>query len=193
MKIQETKLAGVLVLEPRVFRDARGSFMETWSERTYRDLGIDTPFVQDNLSRSTRGVLRGLHFQNPLPQGKLVTVLQGCIYDVVVDLRVASATFGQWWAVDLDSEQPRQLWVPDGFAHGFQVTSETALVMYKCTRAYAPEHERSLCWQDGELGIDWPIPDPVLSDKDRQAPLLRDIPREHLFGAASPPPDRAHG
>lgn len=193
MKIQETKLPGVLVLEPRVFRDARGYFMETWSERTYRDLGIDKPFVQDNISWSTRGVLRGLHFQNPMPQGKLVAVLEGCIYDVVVDLRVESETFGKWWAVNLASEHPRQLWIPDGFAHGFQVLSEAALVLYKCTRAYAPDHERSLSWQDPDLGIDWPIPDPVLSDKDRQAPPLRDIPYEHLFGADPPAPDGMHG
>lgn len=193
MKKQETDLPGVFVLEPRVFRDARGHFMETWNERTYRDLGIDSPFVQDNLSWSRRGVLRGMHFQNPMPQGKLVAVLEGSIYDVVVDLRVGSATFGKWCAVTLDSDSARQLWVPEGFAHGFQVLSDTALVTYKCTRAYAPEHERGLSWQDPDVGIDWPDPEPVLSDKDRQAPRLRDIPPEHLFGAASLAPDGRHG
>ena len=182
MKTLPTRLPGVLLLEPRVFGDARGYFLETWNDSAYRAAGIDAPFVQDNLSRSTRGVLRGLHFQNPEPQGKLVTVLDGSVFDVVVDLRVDSPTFAQWLGVTLSGEQPRQLWVPEGFAHGFQVLSDTALFAYKCTRAYAPDHERSLCWDDPDVGIAWPIPDPTLSDKDRRAPRLRETPTEHLFG-----------
>lgn len=185
MRVETTPLAGVLVLEPRVFRDARGFFAETWREERYAELGIAGPFVQDNLSFSRRGVLRGLHFQNPSPQGKLVGVLQGEIFDVAVDLRLGSPTFGHWVGRVLGAEPMRQMWVPEGFAHGFLVLSETALVSYKCTRAYAPQHEHGLRWDDPQLGIKWPLAEPILSEKDAAAPRLAEIPPEQLFRHAA--------
>jgi dTDP-4-dehydrorhamnose 3,5-epimerase len=175
MKVVETTLPGVLIFEPRVFRDDRGHFMETWSEERYSEVGLDRQFVQDNLSFSHRGVLRGMHFQDPTPQGKLVWVPAGAVFDVAVDLRAGSATYGRWVGVELTSENARQLWIPEGFAHGFQVLSETALFAYKCTARYAPEHERSLRWNDPEVGIEWPLADAILSPKDAEAPLLRDV------------------
>ncbi|CAN5182479.1 dTDP-4-dehydrorhamnose 3,5-epimerase [soil metagenome] len=183
MRVIETRLSGVLILEPRVFADERGFFAETWREDRYAGLGIGASFVQDNLSFSKRGVLRGLHYQQPTPQAKLITMLQGEIYDVAVDLRLGSPTFGEWVGVDLSAESIRQLYVPVGFAHGFVVTSETALVSYNCTNPYAPEHEGSLRLDDPEVGIDWPVRDPLLSAKDAAAPLLREIPEERLFVA----------
>ena len=175
MKVIETPLTGLLIIEPRVFGDERGFFLETWSQKRYQDAGINVDFVQDNLSFSGRGVLRGLHFQNPQAQGKLVHVLQGEVFDVAVDIRQRSPTFGHWHGVVLSGENKRQFWVPPGFAHGFCVTSETALFTYKCTELYAPEHEKSIRWDDPTLAIDWPISDPQVSDKDRLAPLLADI------------------
>lgn len=176
MNIHETKLPGVLVLEPRVFRDERGFFLETWHQARYLEAGINATFVQDNLSFSRGGALRGLHFQvAPRAQAKLVSVLQGSVFDVAVDLRTGSPTYGQWVGVELSSENLRQLYIPEGLAHGFVVTSEQALFCYKCTDFYAPEHERSLRWNDPALGIQWPIPDPVLSAKDAAAPLLQDL------------------
>ncbi len=180
MKLVETELPGVLVLEPVVYGDERGFFMETWNRRRYEGLGVPTDFVQDNLSYSTRGVLRGLHFQNPNAQGKLVSVLRGEVFDVVVDVRVGSPTFGQWAGVTLSSENKRQLYVPEGFAHGFVVTGEKTLFSYKCTAYYDPEAEHSLRWNDPDLGIDWPIEIPVLSAKDGSAPRLSEIPKERL-------------
>lgn len=180
MTITETPLAGVLLIETRLFRDSRGHFLEAYNEARYRDAGIEAPFVQDNASRSHRGVLRGLHLQNPRPQGKLVSVLEGSVFDVAVDVRTDSTTFGEWYGVELSAENGRQLWVPPGFAHGFLVTSESAIFHYKCTDYYAPEAELSVRWDDPEIGIVWPIADPILAAKDAEAPLLRDIPAERL-------------
>ena len=181
MKVLETPLAGVLIIEPKVFGDQRGFFLETWSRSRYAEAGIDVDFVQDNLSFSSRGVLRGLHFQNPLAQGKLVYVLAGEVFDVAVDLRRGSPTFGRWHGVVLSGENKRQYWVPPGFAHGFCVTSETALFAYKCTELYAPLNERSIRWDDPALAIDWPVTEPQVSDKDRVAPFLADIDPGDLF------------
>lgn len=180
MKVVETELPGVSVLQPLVYGDERGFFMETWNKTRYEWLGIPTDFVQDNLSYSTRGVLRGLHFQNPNAQGKLTSVVRGEVFDVVVDVRVGAPTFGQWVGVTLSSENKRQLYVPEGFAHGFVVTGEEALYSYKCTAYYDPEAEHSLRWNDPDLGIDWPVEIPVLSAKDGSAPRLSEIPKGKL-------------
>ena len=176
MTVTETRLPGVLVIEPRVFGDARGSFCETYHAERYRQAGVDAAFVQDNLSRSARGTLRGLHFQAPPhAQAKLVSVLAGAVYDVAVDLRRGSPTFGQHVVVELSAENGRQMYVPVGFAHGFCVTSETALFAYKCSAFYAPDAEGSLRWDDPDLAIDWPVHEPQLSDKDAAAPLWADV------------------
>jgi dTDP-4-dehydrorhamnose 3,5-epimerase len=181
LKITETKLPGAVVLEPKVFGDDRGFFMETWNEARYEEAGLPARFVQDNLSLSTKGVLRGLHFQNPDQQGKLVYVLEGEVFDVAVDIRVGSPTFGEWEAVVLSSENKRQFYVPEGFAHGFLVTAEKALFSYKCTAKYNQSAEGYVLWNDPEIGIRWPVEgSPVLSDKDRAARPLRDIPVEEL-------------
>lgn len=180
MKIESTALPGVLLIEPDVFGDARGFFLETWNRRRYRDAGLDQEFVQDNMSLSRKGILRGLHFQNPNPQGKLVQVLQGEVFDVAVDIRVGSPTFGRWFGALLSGENHRQLYVPDGFAHGFCVLSETALFSYKCTDFYNPGAEYSLRWDDPDLGITWPIENPILSAKDQSARYLKDFPRDVL-------------
>ena len=167
MNVTETSLPGVLLIEPRVFGDSRGFFLETFSEQRYSEAGITGPFIQDNWSHSCRGTLRGLHFQIKHPQGKLVHVMQGEIYDVAVDVRQDSPTFGNWVGVELSAENKRQLWVPPGFAHGFAVLSETADFVYKCTDIYVPEHERTLQWNDETIGVNWPIDgEPILSDKD---------------------------
>jgi dTDP-4-dehydrorhamnose 3,5-epimerase len=176
----ETDLPGVLILEPRVFGDDRGFFMETWNCRRYENFGVPDRFVQDNLSFSARGVLRGLHFQNPMAQGKLVSVLRGEVFDVAVDIRLGSPTFGRWTGVTLSAENKRQFWVPEGFAHGFVVTSEDALFSYKCTDYYAPEHDGSILWNDPEIGIDWPVDNPTLSGKDAEAPPLAAMPEGSL-------------
>jgi len=181
MKVLPCDLEGLLLIEPRVFGDARGFFLETWNERRYSEAGIRGPFVQDNLSFSRRGAVRGLHFQNPSAQGKLVYVLQGEVFDVAVDLRRSSPTFARWYAVTLSADNKRQLYIPPGFAHGFAVVSETALFAYKCTAFYAPEHETTLLWNDPDLAIPWPVEEPVLSEKDRQGLRLRDLPEEKLF------------
>ncbi len=181
MRVVEAELPGVYIVEPTVFGDARGYFLESWSEKRYREAGIDTTFVQDNLSFSTRGVLRGLHYQKPHEQGKLVSVLLGEVFDVVVDIRVSSPTFGRWMGAVLSAENRRQLYAPPGFAHGFVVTSETALFSYKCTDYYSPADEGSVRWNDPDIGIQWPVSSPTLSPKDGAAPLLRDIPEERLF------------
>lgn len=161
--------------------DKRGDFRETWNVRVYHEHGFDVSFVQDNLSRSRPGVLRGLHFQNPRPQGKLITVLQGSVYEVFVDIRSESETFGQWQATTLSAGNGCQLYVPEGFANGFVVTSRTEVLFhYKCTAFYAPDAGRTIRWDDPALGIDWPVDDPVLSDRDRTAPGLESLP-ENLF------------
>lgn len=178
MKVIPTKLEGALIIEPKVFEDARGYFMETWHARRYREHGLPERFVQDNVSFSRKGVLRGLHYQHPNPQGKLVSVFQGEVFDVAVDLRSGSPTFGQWTSVILSSENHRQFYVPEGFAHGFAVLSDTALVHYKCTAFYDPAGDAGLRWDDPDLAIVWPVTDPVLSAKDAAAPLLREVPVE---------------
>ncbi len=181
MNVIRCRLAGLLVIEPKVFGDARGFFLETWNQRRYRQAGLDADFVQDNLSFSRRGILRGLHCQNPNPQGKLVSVLQGAVYDVAVDLRQNSPTFGQWEATELSEENKRQFFIPPGFAHGFLVLSETALFHYKCTEFYSPKDELTVQWNDPDIGIKWPIKEPILSEKDARGLRLRDIPQERLF------------
>jgi dTDP-4-dehydrorhamnose 3,5-epimerase len=187
MNAIETDLPGALILEPKVYSDGRGFFMEIWSGRRYAEFGIPFNFVQDNLSYSKKGVLRGLHFQNPDPQGKLIFVLQGEVFDVAVDVRVGSPTFGQWVGVDLSAENKRQFYIPEGFAHGFVVTSGAALFSYKCTSYYNLKTEQTLLWSDPDLRIEWPIEAPVLSAKDDSAPRLTEIPTEKLprYGAAS--------
>lgn len=180
MNIIETKLPGVVIVEPKVFGDARGFFFETWNRDRYEAAGLPATFVQDNVSFSRHGILRGLHFQNPHAQGKLVFALQGEVFDVAVDIRPASPTFGQWASCVLSAENKRQLFVPEGFAHGFCVTSETALFAYKCTDVYTPAAEGVVLWNDPDLGIPWPVANPILNSRDAQAPRLRDIPRERL-------------
>jgi dTDP-4-dehydrorhamnose 3,5-epimerase len=169
MKCTQTGIPDVMILEPQVFGDERGFFMETWHRRTFADLGIDFDFVQDNHSRSSKGILRGLHYQIKHPQGKLVRVIRGEVFDVAVDIRKNSPTFGKWEGVILSAENRRMLWIPPGFAHGFYVTSDDAEFVYKCTDFYAPEHERSINWNDPEIDITWPLDrnDPILSAKDR--------------------------
>jgi len=177
MKVLETSIPGLLILEPRVFGDDRGFFMETFHAKKYADAGIPGPFVQDNFSRSARGTLRGLHFQEPQAQGKLVQVLAGAVYDVAVDVRRGSPTFGKWEGVELSAQNRRQLWVPPGFAHGFCVLSDSADFHYKCTALYAPETERAIAWNDPDLAIAWPLSGPpLLSPKDAAAPRLQDAP-----------------
>ncbi|SFM05193.1 dTDP-4-dehydrorhamnose 3,5-epimerase [Pelosinus propionicus] len=175
MNIIETKLQGAVIIEPKVFGDNRGFFMETWNKEKYEKAGLPFHFVQDNLSFSTKGVLRGLHFQNPNPQGKLVYVLQGEVFDVAVDIRAGSPTFGQWEGVILSSENKKQFYVPEGFAHGFCVLSEAALFAYKCTDRYNPQAEMGIMWNDPDIGIQWPMVAPILSAKDKENVRLRDI------------------
>ncbi len=180
MKVATTRLAGPLILEPRVFGDQRGFFMESHQQNRYAAAGVDVTFVQDNISRSVQNTLRGLHYQYPCGQAKLVQVLQGEIYDVAVDIRKGSPTFGQWVGVTLSAETHRQLFIPAGFAHGFCVLSSTALFMYKCSQYYAPENEGGIRWNDPDLGIDWPISVPVLSRRDQALPCLEGIADQDL-------------
>lgn len=170
MNIVETPIADLLVIEPKVFGDDRGFFMESWNAETFRAAGLDLHFVQDNHSRSARGVLRGLHFQNPNPQGKLVRVTAGRVWDVAVDLRRSSPTFGQWYGVELSAANRRMFWVPPGFAHGFVSLEDGTDFLYKCTAPYSPANEHSLLWNDPAVGIDWPLEglEPQLSAKDRE-------------------------
>jgi dTDP-4-dehydrorhamnose 3,5-epimerase len=181
MKVTRCELSGLLLIEPKVFGDARGYFLETWNQRLYRQCGLDAEFVQDNLSFSRRGTLRGLHFQNPTPQGKLVSVLQGEVFDVAVDIRRSSPAFGRWHGVRLSGEDKRQFYIPPGFAHGFVVLSETAMFHYKCTNFYSPKDELTIRWNDPALAIQWPVKEPLLSEKDGNGSLLRDLPIERLF------------
>lgn len=166
MTVRETSLPGVLVLEPRVFRDERGFFIETFSARGIEGSGIPKDFVQDNHSRSSRGVLRGLHYQLHSPQGKLVHVARGSVFDVAVDIRVGSPTFGEWFGTELNDQNLHSLWVPEGFAHGFFVLSDVADVIYKCTRLYEGSDDRGIAWNDPRIGIEWPHGNPVVSAKD---------------------------
>ncbi|MBN2524973.1 MAG: dTDP-4-dehydrorhamnose 3,5-epimerase [Deltaproteobacteria bacterium] len=180
MNVIDTKLPGVVIIEPKVFGDHRGFFMESYSYERYADAGIAEQFVQDNVSYSAKGVLRGLHFQNPGAQGKLVHVLQGEVFDVAVDIRVGSPTFGQWVGVTLSGENKRQFYVPPDFAHGFVVTSDTALFAYKCTAYYSPQSEGSVRFDDPQIGIDWPVKAPLLAEKDANAPTLKQMPKGKL-------------
>ncbi|MBK8286181.1 MAG: dTDP-4-dehydrorhamnose 3,5-epimerase [Ahniella sp.] len=180
MKVTPLAIADVKLIEPQVFGDARGFFFEGFNRQRYADAGMDIDLVQVNLSRSTRGVLRGLHYQWPNPQGKLVSVLEGEVFDVAVDIRRGSPTFGQWVAAVLSAENKRQLWVPEGFAHGFVVTSDNALFHYGCTAPYDKTADANLRWNDARLAIDWPIGAPSLSDKDERAPFLDEIAEDRL-------------
>ena len=176
MKVTPTSIADVLVIEPKVFGDARGFFYESFNQKAFNDAtGLNLNFVQDNHSRSERGVLRGLHYQIQQPQGKLVRVVRGTVFDVAVDIRKGSVTFGQWVGMELSEENHKQLWIPAGFSHGFMVTSDSAEFLYKTTDYYAPEHERCIAWNDPALGIQWPLTtEPSLSAKDQQGLALRD-------------------
>jgi dTDP-4-dehydrorhamnose 3,5-epimerase len=180
MKVIATELPGVLLLEPKVFGDARGFFMETWQEARYREAGMPARFVQDNHSRSRRGVLRGLHYQMAQPQGKLVWVTRGAVFDVAVDIRRGSPTFGRWYGCVLDDVDHRQLYIPPGFAHGFCVLSEEADFFYKCTDYYHPPSERGIAWDDPAIGIEWPLREVALSSKDQGNPRLAAQAPENL-------------
>lgn len=186
MKIEATQLPGVMLIHPDVFGDHRGYFQESWNKRRYAELGLDLDFVQDNLSFSRKGILRGLHFQNPNPQGKLVHVLQGEVFDVAVDIRKGSPHFGQWFGARLSAENHLQMYVPEGFAHGFVVLSETALFAYKCTEFYSPQTEQSIRYDDPDIGVPWPLDGPPsLSGKDEKGLLLKDFP-DHLLPLYTP-------
>jgi dTDP-4-dehydrorhamnose 3,5-epimerase len=175
MKVQATQIAGALIVEPDVFGDDRGFFLESFNERKMREIGIDAHFVQDNHSRSQRNVLRGLHYQLHQPQGKLVRVVRGTVFDVAVDIRRGSSTFGKWVGVELSAENKRMFWMPPGMAHGFVVLSDSADFLYKATDYYAPEFERTILWNDPDLGIEWPLMgEPILSSKDVAGSSFRD-------------------
>ncbi len=181
MKVAPLSIPDVLLIEPRVFGDARGWFMETWQQPRYAEQVTDMPFVQDNLAQSEYGVLRGLHAQHPHDQGKLVQVFVGEVYDVAVDIRRGSATFGRYVGVYLSGENKHQLWVPPGFAHGYCVVSKEAVFGYKCTDSYHPEAQFGIRWNDPAIGIEWPLDSqPILSEKDADAPLLADMPLDRL-------------
>ena len=180
MKVTETRLPGVKLIEPRVFGDARGFFFEQWHAPRYAEHGMVMDAVQGNVSRSAFGVLRGLHYQWPNPQAKLVSVLEGEVFDVAVDIRRGSPSFGQWFGAVLSAENQRQLWIPAGFAHGFVATSETCLFHYLCSAVYDAAADANLRWNDARLAIDWPVAQPSLSDKDARAPFLEAIPEDRL-------------
>ena len=175
MKVTETRLAGVLIIEPKVFGDSRGFFKETFQAERYREAGIEYTFVQDNYSRSQKGVLRGLHYQITKPQGKLVSCLKGAVFDVAIDVDPISATFGQYVGIELTEDNNRQFWVPPGYAHGFCVLTDTADFQYKCTDYYDLSDEGGLIWNDPDVAIDWPIDQPLLSDKDSKLPTLKEL------------------
>ena len=178
MQITDTAIPGLKIIEPRVFGDERGFFMETWNEAKFAEAGLDMNWVQDNHSHSQKGVLRGLHFQNPGPQGKLVRVIRGEVFDVAVDLRRSSQHFGQWVGVELTAENKRMFWVPEGFAHGFLTLADDTDFMYKCTAPYAPQSEHTLAWNDPDVGVEWPVADldPIISEKDAVGLSLADVP-----------------
>lgn len=177
MNIIKCNIPGPLIIEPKVFGDERGFFLETWNAAAFAQAGLDLTFVQDNHSRSQKGVLRGMHFQNPGPQGKLVRVVRGAVFDAVVDLRRSSPTFGQWTGVTLSAENKRLFWVPEGFAHGFLTLEDDTDFLYKCTAPYAPQHEASLAWDDPTVGIEWPLDgiEVKLSAKDAVGVALADV------------------
>ncbi len=177
MKVDTTPLPGLLLVTPRVFGDSRGFFLETFHQEKYGAHGITGPFVQDNWSRSTKDTLRGLHFQHPKAQGKLVCVTRGAVFDVAVDIRVGSPHFGRWYGVELSESNRQQLWIPPGFAHGFCALTDEADFLYKCTALYAPDCEQSILWNDPMMAIEWPTSSPLLSKKDAEAPLLSKVAR----------------
>lgn len=179
MKINKTKLSGVLIIEPEIFHDKRGFFKETFKLKQYQDAGIHFPFVQDNFSRSQKGVLRGLHLQKSKPQGKLISCSLGSIYDVAVDIDPTSKNFGNYVGVELNEKNHLQLWIPPGYAHGFCVLSEHADIFYKCTNYYSPKDEGGLIWNDPDVAIDWPIKSPLLSNKDKLLPSLNEIKKKY--------------
>lgn len=181
MKIVDTPLPGVLLIEPVLHRDSRGAFFEAYQKERYSQIGLPDQFAQDNVSISAANVLRGMHFQNPLPQGKLVQVLSGSVFDVVVDLRRASATFAQWFGIELSGQNRLQVWVPDGFAHGFCVLQPDTIFSYKCTERFDADSDRSLRWNDPDINIKWPVSEPLVSEKDSKAPALSEIPQALLF------------
>jgi dTDP-4-dehydrorhamnose 3,5-epimerase len=183
MDVIQTSIQGVVIIEPKLFGDHRGFFLETFQAERYASHGIHGPFVQDSLSRSTRGVVRGLHLQNPSPQGKLVMVLRGCVLDVAVDVRVGSPTFGHHVAIEINDENHRQFWIPRGFAHGFAVLSESADFFYKCDDFYQPSDEIVVRWDDPAIGISWRIESPVLSTRDAAAPLLAKVEGLPIYGS----------
>lgn len=180
MEVETTPLSGLLVIKPKVFGDARGYFLEVGHAKRYCDAGLPE-FVQTNISRSKKGALRGLHFQNPNAQGKLVGVTRGRVFDVAVDIRQSSKTFGQWYGLELSDENHHQLYVPTGFAHGFCVLSDTADFYYQCTDYYSPQAEHGIAWNDQDINISWPISEPVLSEKDQRYPFLSELTRDVLF------------
>jgi dTDP-4-dehydrorhamnose 3,5-epimerase len=182
LRVLETGLNGVVIIEPRVHGDERGFFQESWKASSYGSHGLPVAFSQANISRSARGVLRGLHYQYRQPQGKLVSVLEGRIFDVAVDIRPGSPSFAQWAGVELSADNHRQLYVPEGFAHGFMVLSDTALFHYHCTTEYAPEYDAAIAWNDPDIDVKWPNQPDAVSAKDLEAPLLRDVPADRLPG-----------
>lgn len=175
VEVTKTPLAGVVIVKNRAFEDPRGFFMETYNQQHFKSAGLPSEFVQDNHSRSSRGVLRGLHYQYPQWQGKLVRVVSGSIFDVAVDIRSDSRTFGQWYGIELNEDNRLQLYIPPGFAHGFVTLSEQADLVYKCTSLYKPDDDACIAWNDPDIGIDWPINDPLVSEKDAAAPRLSEI------------------
>jgi len=182
MKITKTKIKGLLIIEPQVFKDERGFFLETYNQKIYEEAGIKYDFVQDNLSKSAKGVLRGLHYQvNPFAQGKLVQVIQGAVLDVAVDIRFGSPTFGQYASVELNEKNKKQFWIPPGFAHGFVSLTDGAIFSYKCTNLYNPESERGIIWNDPSLKINWKTKSPIVSEKDKKNKLFKDIEKDFEF------------
>jgi len=180
MKVTQSKLPEVLIIEPEAFGDARGFFLETFSNKRYEQAGIKLPFVQDNISLSAKNVLRGLHFQYPHPQGKLVQVLSGEVFDAAVDIRAGSPTFGQWVGDNLSASNHKQLYIPPGFAHGFCVLSDTAIFSYKCTEYYNQAAEGGIIFNDPDISISWPVQTPIVSAKDARCPRLKEIPKDKL-------------
>ena len=180
IKLTQLSISGIFLIEPACFADSRGFFMETFHQQKYKDAGLDKKFVQDNHSHSSQNVLRGLHYQLENPQGKLIYTVTGEIFDVAVDIRRGSPTFGHWLGAILSAENKRQIYIPEGFAHGLVVTSESADVIYKCTDLYAPGDEYGVLWSDPALSIKWPVDTPVLSQKDQENPVINEIPKDHL-------------
>lgn len=181
MEKVETDISGLLVLQPKIFSDERGFFAETYHAGRYAEKGVDDVFVQDNLSRSKKGVLRGLHYQlPPFAQGKLVSVVYGKVMDVAVDIRPQSPTFGKHVAVELSADNKKQFWIPPGFAHGFVALEDDTVFIYKCTNVYSPDHDRGILWNDPDIGIAWPMENPIVSEKDRKHPFLKDVEKEIL-------------